>query len=62
MLHLDLTVRVLVHRKCVNHTDRVFVMQPLELSDDLAMEVGLAEAQHDQLNGSYGHRQSPLSP
>jgi hypothetical protein len=30
--------------------------QSLELGDDLAMEVGLVEAQHDELNGSDRHR------
>ena len=44
MLHLDGSVRVLVDRQRVDHTDCVFVMQSLELSDDLAVKFGVVEA------------------
>jgi hypothetical protein len=36
----------------VDDADGVALAQPLELGDDLAVEVGLLEAQHDELNGS----------
>ena len=55
MLDLELAGGVLVDGQRVDHAYRVALAQPLELGDDLAVEVGLLEAQHDQLNGSNRH-------
>ena len=52
---LDLAVGVLVDGQRVDHAHRVALAQPLELGDDLAVEVGVLEAQHDQLNRSDRH-------
>ena len=62
MLDLDLSVRVLVNRERVDHADGVFVMQSLELSDDLAVKFGVVEANDDQLNRSDRHRSRLFSP
>ena len=55
MLDLHLALRVFVDSKRVNHADGVALTQPLQLGDDLAVELGMPEAQHDQLNGSNRH-------
>ena len=60
MLHLDLSVCVLVNGERVDHTHGVFVVQPLELGDDLSVELGMVEADDDQLDGSDGHDKRPL--
>ena len=44
MLHLDLSVGVLVHRERVDHAHGVALAQPLQLGDDLAVELGVTEA------------------
>src|SRR5215217_2023809 len=56
MLDLDLAVGVLVHGKRVDHAHRVARAKPLELRDDLAVEVRLVEAQDDELHWSYRHQ------
>ena len=58
--HLDLALGVLVHRQRIDHAHGVALAQALELLDDLAVEVGVLEAQHDQLDGSDGHVSSSL--
>ena len=55
MLDLDLAVGVLVDGQRVDHADGVALAQPLELGDDLAVEVRVLEAEHDQLYGSDRH-------
>src|SRR5712691_9944024 len=55
MRDFDLALRVLVHGERVDHANRVALLQVLERSDDLAVELGLAEADHEQLNRSDGH-------
>src|SRR3954463_7835626 len=55
VLDLDEAVRVLVDRERVDDAHRVALTQPLELFDDLAVEVRLLEAQHEKLYGSYRH-------
>ncbi len=57
---LDLPVGVLVHGERVDHADGVALAQALELGDDLAVELGVLEAQHDQLDRSDGHLSSSL--
>ena len=52
---LDLSVGVLVHRQRVDHAHGVALAQALELLDDLAVELGVAEAEHDELNWSDCH-------
>jgi hypothetical protein len=56
VLDLELAGGVLVDGQGVDYADRVALAQSLELGDDLAVELGLREAQHDQLNGSNRHR------
>ena len=58
MLDLDLAGGVLVDGQRVDHAHRVALAQTLELGDDLAVEIGLCEAQHDQLDRSNRHRPS----
>src|SRR6185369_15433297 len=55
MLDLDLAVRVLVDRERVDHAHRVALTQPFELGDDLAVELGMVKAQHDELDRSNRH-------
>ena len=55
MLDLDLAAGVLVDRQRVDHAHGVVLLQALELRDDLAVELGVLEAQHDQLDRSDGH-------
>src|SRR3954447_23921097 len=55
VLDLDEAVRILVDRERVDDAHRVALAQPLELLDDLAVEVRLLEAQHKKLYGSYRH-------
>ena len=55
MRDLDLSVGVLVHRERIDDAHRVALLQALELGDDLAVELGMAEAQHDELNGTDRH-------
>ena len=62
VLDLDLAVGVLVDGERVDDAHRVALAQPLELGDDLAVEVGVVEAQNDQLDGSDCHDHSSLSP
>jgi hypothetical protein len=55
VLDFELAGGVLVDGQRVDHAYGVALAQSLELGDDLAVEVGLLEAQHDQLNGSNRH-------
>ena len=55
VLDLELALGVLVDGQCVDHADRVALAQPLEFADDLAVELGVLEAEHDQLDGSDRH-------
>src|SRR5207248_3412359 len=55
MLNLDLSVDVLVDRERVDHAHGVALAQPFELGDDLAVELGLAETQNNELNRSDWH-------
>ncbi|MGB0091917.1 MAG: hypothetical protein WBP81_05225 [Solirubrobacteraceae bacterium] len=52
MRHLDLPVCILVNRERVDHAYGLLVMKPLELGDDLPVELGVVEAYDDQPNGS----------
>ena len=56
MLDLDLARAVLVDRQRVDHTDGVAEAEPLELRLDLTVEVGVLEAQNQQLHRSDRHR------
>src|SRR3954470_18728679 len=49
---LDLPFGVLGHRERVDHPHGVAVAEPLQLRDDLAVEVRVLKSQHDQLTGS----------
>ena len=60
MLDLELARGVLVDGQRVDDADRVALAEPLELGDDLAVEVRVLEAQHDQLNGSNRHLCTPF--
>ena len=60
MRHLDLAGRILVNGQRVDDAYRITLPQPLQLGDDLAVEVGVAEAEHDQLHRSDGH-EAPYS-
>src|SRR5439155_23366960 len=55
MLNLDLSVDVLVDRERVDHAHGVALAQPFELGDDLAVELGMAETQNNELNRSDCH-------
>jgi hypothetical protein len=55
VLHLDLSLGVLVDRQRVDHAHGVALAQPLELGDDLAVELGVAEAENYELNWSDCH-------
>ncbi len=56
VLHrLDGAVLVLSDHQRVHEPDGVALPEPLELGQDLAAEVGLVEAQHQELHGSDGH-------
>src|SRR5262245_29699535 len=61
VLDLDLTAGVLVDSQCVDHPYGVALAKPLELGDDLAVEVWVSKPEHDELNRSYGH-DVPLRP
>ena len=55
MLDLELSLLVLVDGQRVDHAHRVAFAQPLQLGDDLAVELRVVEAQHDELNRSNCH-------
>ena len=57
---LDLAVGVLADGQGVDHPDQVVVAEPVQLGADLAVQVGLLEAQHQQLHRSYAVSASPL--
>ena len=59
MHHLDLSVGVLMHRKRIDDAHRVALAQALELLDDLAVEIRVAESQDYELNRTDCHV-SPL--
>jgi hypothetical protein len=44
-----------VYRERVDHADRFLVMQPLELSDDLAVKFGMVETYDNELYGADRH-------
>ena len=50
MLHLQITVGVLVDHERVDDAYRVGCAEPLQLGDDLTVEVGVTEPQHDELH------------
>ena len=52
MLHLDLSGGILVNRESVDYAHRLAVVQTLQLGDDLAVEVRVLEAEHEELNRS----------
>jgi hypothetical protein len=56
--NLDLPVGVLVHRERIDDAHRVALLQALELGDDLAVELRMAEPEHDELNGTDRHGSS----
>ena len=60
VIDLELTVGVLVDGQRIDHPNRVAVPQPLQFGDDLAVEVRVAEPQHDELHGSNGHVVPPV--
>src|SRR5205809_6061844 len=49
MSNLDAAIRVLVHGQRIDHTHRIARPQPLQLGDDLTVEVRLAKTQDEQL-------------
>ena len=51
---LDLAVRCLAHEDQVDQTDRVVLPKAIELRTHLPVELGLGEADHQQLNWSDG--------
>ena len=55
MCHLDLAGRILMNGQRVDDPHRIAFSQSLQLGDDLAVEIGVLEAEHDQLNRSDGH-------
>ena len=55
VLDLEVALGVLVDGQRVDHPHRVALAQPLELRDDLAVELRVLEAQHDELNRSNRH-------
>ena len=59
MLDLDVARGVLVDGQRVDDADGVALAQALELGDDLAVEIRLLEAQHDQLDRANCHAFSP---
>jgi hypothetical protein len=52
---LELTAGVLVDRERVDHPDGAGLPQSLEIVDDLAVEVGLREPEHEELYWSDRH-------
>jgi hypothetical protein len=44
-----------VHRERIDDAHRVALLQALELGDDLAVKLRVAEPQHDELNGTDRH-------
>ncbi len=59
MRDLDLAVGVLVDRERVDHAHGVALPELLELGDDLAVELWVLEAEHDQLHRPDGHGAPP---
>ena len=55
MLYLDLSGGILVNRERVDYAHSLAVVQTLQLGDDLAVEVRVLEAEHEELNRSYCH-------
>jgi hypothetical protein len=51
----DESVAISVDGERVDVAHGVVLAQTLELRDDLTVEPGMVEAQHDQLDGSDGH-------
>jgi hypothetical protein len=60
MLILQRTVFVLVDGQRVDDAHCVALAEPLKLADDLAVEVGVAEPQDDELYRSDSHKQTPF--
>jgi len=55
---LELAVGVLVDGQRVDHADGAVLLEPLELRGDLTVELGVVEAQHDELDGPDCHVRS----
>src|SRR6266508_263490 len=55
---LDLAASVLVDGERVDHANNVVLLQPVELGHDLPLEIALAEAENEQLDGSECHHVS----
>ena len=56
MLDLELPGGVLADGQRVDHAHGVALAEPLELGDDVAVNLGMLESQHYQLNGPNRHR------
>ena len=52
---LDVAVGVLVDRECIDHTDRAALFESFELVNNLPVEVGVIETEHEELNRTYRH-------
>src|SRR5213079_2074253 len=59
MSNLDAAIRVLVHGQRIDHTHRIARPQPLQLGDDLTVEVRLAKTQDEQLYRANSHHSIP---
>ena len=55
VLHLQLALGVLVDGRGVDHADRAARVEPLQFGDDLTVEVGMIEIEHDELNRTNCH-------
>src|SRR5215208_2608391 len=55
MRDLDLALGVLVYRERIDHAHRVALLQALQFGDDVAVELWVLEAEHDELNRPDGH-------
>jgi hypothetical protein len=58
MLDLQVAIGILVHGEGVDHPHHAVLVQPLQLGDHLAVKVGVAEAQHNELHRSNSHVRS----
>ena len=58
MLDLELAVRVLIDGQRVDHAHRVAFAEPFQFVDDLTVEVGMVEPQHDELHRPNRHELS----
>ena len=60
VLDLEFALGILVDGQRVDDPDHVALAEPFEFGDDLAVEVRLAESQHDELYRPDGHETPPL--